>query len=309
MAQLTRQWVDNDYDVNELFLGPTDIFSATNFDSIVDDPHFREMCEVFTFTCTTTCLNDFEETNRRMEKLEVFITQGREFEIFVVLDIPKYLAGDIVYLERFNRNLQLIDRSNVFFLLNVHQGDMFEGFNLDDLTTKLKADYGTKMRINPSYLRGTSKRHVEKYAHMHRDVMRDQINDKTIKTVFFNMIDKYFGGTTFNIYTYTNHQLHVTPLIYEAIPLLNDQTTISARDDGFFDLDTVNDKINELEIAQYEYSDETTECSTCKYLTSCVERNVLSYMEDRNILDCFLPKEMFRDASRVIELENRNVTG
>ena len=192
-------------------------------------------------------------------------------------------------------------------LLNVYWEEMFDEMSLFELNKKVKADYNTKVRINPSYFRGTAKKHVERYAHLHKRMLEREINEETIKGIFLNMIDIYFGGFTFGNYTFTNHELFVTPLIYEAIPVTTDDMKVWMSWDGKYHISEIEHVERRLFEQQYMYTKETSECSKCKYLASCVSRNVLSYMESRGITDCFLPKDLFRDASRVIELENRNV--
>lgn len=308
MADLVRKWSDADYDFNELFLGPTDILNATNFDAIINDTNFQMMSEYFTFTCTTTCLNDYDESKRRLQLLEDKCTNWweRNFEVFVIIDVPKYLSGDVEYMTTFTKNLELLYNDNVFLLLNVYSEEMFDDISLFDLNKKVKEDFNTKVRINPSYFRGTSKRHVERYAQLHKRMLEREITDETIKGIFLNMIDIYFGGHTFGNYAFVNHNLYVSPLIYEALPVDNRELMIPQNADGLYDLDAIEQKHRELFARQHKYSYKTTECSSCKYLSSCVSRNVLNYMETREIHDCFLPKSLFRDASRVIELENTN---
>ena len=223
-----------------------------------------------------------------------------------MLDIPKYITGDREYLDLFNRNLELLYDDNVFLLLNVYGEEMFDDMSLFDLNKKVKADYNTKVRVNPSYFRGTSKKHVERYAQLHKRMLEREINEDTIQGIFLNMIDIYFGGHTFGNYAFVNHELYISPLIYEAIPIDNPSVMVPKSADGTYSLEEIEQKQQELFLEQHTYAEQTSECSSCKYLSSCVSRNVLSYMESRGVTDCFLPKNLFRDASRVIELENRN---
>lgn len=308
MAALTARWDHAGYDFNELFLGPTDMFSASNFDEVVTSPDFQFMSEYFTFTCTSTCLNDPMETKRRLLLLEECENwYDRNFEIFVVLDIPKYLAGDKEYLDLFNKNMSLLYNDNVFLLLNVYGEEMFDDMSLFDLNKKVKEDYNTKVRINPSYFRGTNKKHVERYAHLHKRMLEREITEETIGGIFLNMLDIYFGGHTFGNYTFTNHELYVTPILYEAVPMLEDYMRVWKDWGGNYTLQEIEHVERRLFDQQHVYAEKTNECFSCKYLASCVSRNVLSYMESRDITNCFLPKSLFRDASRVINLENRNV--
>lgn len=308
---LVDKWEQADVDFNELFLGPTDLFSASNFYDIITNPYFHKLSKHFTFTCTTTCLNDPTETKQKLLALDDYCSnwRGRNFEVFVIIDIPKYLNNDKEYLDLFKENLQHLYQDNVFMLLNVYGEDMFNDMSLFDFNKKVKEDFNTKVRINPSYFRGTSKRHIENYAHAHKRMLEREINEDTIKGIFLNMIDVYFGGHTFGNYSFTNHNLYVTPLLYEGVPIVDDAVCIPRGDDGMYHLDDLQAKHRELFDHQHFYSKRTTECDSCKYLASCVSRNVLSYMESREIQDCFLPKSLFRDASRVIELEKNNVAG
>lgn len=232
--------------------------------------------------------------------------RDRNFEVFVIIDVPRYLSGDREYMTTFNRNLELLYNDNVFMLLNVYGEEMFYDISLFNLNEKVKKDYNTKVRVNPSYFRGTSKRHVERYAHLHKKLLEEEITDENIGGIFINMLDVNFGGYTFGNFAFTNHELYVSPMIYEALPVPEDRFKIPKNANGLYDMDVIEGIQTELFMSQHDYSKKTNECENCKYLSSCVSRNVLSYMESRGITDCFLPKELFRDASKVIELETRH---
>lgn len=303
---LVEQWHYNNFDFNELFVGPTDIFNASNFEQLVKNKHFQQLSTKFTFTCTTTCLNDFEVTKNRLSMLNDYCSNwaGRNFEVFVILDLPKYINRDKQYLDQFNKNLQLLYNDNVFFLLNIYSENMFDEVSLYQLNTRLKQEYNAKIRINPSYFRATKNKHVLKNAMAHKNMLQHQINDDTIKHIFLNMLDMYFGGFTFGNYALINHELYICPLLYEAIPITNNMVQIAKSENNLYNIDNIHDKHIELFNKQHQYA-QHLECKKCKYLTSCISRNVLSYMETRNIQQCFLPKQLFRDASKIIQLENR----
>lgn len=306
LLDLILQWDKNGYDINELFLGPVDIFSAVNLDRLMDNEKFQEICSYFTFTCSTTLMSPYEEIKQKYEKLSNTLLsekRNREFEIFVVIDDKKYLSNDKEYLEKFNKNLELFELYNVFFVVNVYADDMFNETSLEDLNKKIFKDYNSKLRVNPSYFRGTSVRHLERFSTLHKNIIENEISENNIKNVFMNMIDIYFGGFTFNTYSFRNHELYIAPILYEAIP----------QDFEYFKIDKTYSKysLNQLDLTQeklfntqYEYSKHTSECKNCEFITSCVSRNVLSYMEHRSLTHCFLPKTLFRDASKIIEFEN-----
>lgn len=305
LLDLVEQWETDGFDINELFLGPTDIFSAVNLDQLVLNPKFQKICSYFTFTCSTTLLGDYNEIKRKYDLLTKHCLsdkKAREFEIFVVIDDKKYLSDDKEYLDKFNKNLELLDLYNVFFVLNVYSESMFDAIGLAEFNEKIFKDYNSKIRVNPSYLRGTSVNHLKKYTSLHNKLVNDQINDQNIGDVFMNMIDIYFGSFTFNTYSYRNHELYVAPVIYEGIP--QDFSFFKVdKIDGKYELSSLDEAQNNLILKQYEFSVQCSKCSSCEFLTSCVGRNVLSYMEHRKLYDCFMPLKLFRDASKVIELE------
>lgn len=289
------------YDLNELFIGPTDIFSAINFEELVSNDTFKRISQQFTLTCTTTLLND---TFDIQAKLDIFNRElphrNRATEIFVILDLDRYFKKDWFYINQLHRNIKLLKDWNVFFIVNVYSEDMFNELKLTDLTVRLKRDFGTKLRINPSYFRGTSKRHVELYAHRHKKMLEQQIDEENISSVFLNMADKYFSSYTLLTYAYSGGKLSVMPFIYEAIPV-EDVMFQAQQDDAKYTLASLERTHRELEERQYKYAETTSSCDDCEHLPSCVSRDVLAYMESRSITDCFLPKSLIRDASHVIE--------
>jgi len=305
LLDLVEQWEEGGFDINELFLGPTDIFSAVNFDELVLNPKFQKICSYFTFTCSTTLLNDYDEIKRKYDLLHEHCLSDkhdREFEIFVVIDDKRYLNNDRAYMDKFNKNLELLDLYNVFFVLNVYSESMFDAVGLAEFNDKIFKDYNSKIRVNPSYLRGTSVNHLRKYTELHNKLINDQVNDDNIGRVFMNMIDIYFGAFTFNTYSYRNHELYIAPVIYEGIPQDFPFFQVD-KINGKYNLDTLDNAQNRLTVQQYDFSKKTEECDKCEFITSCSSRNVLSYMEHRKLYDCFMPKNLFRDASKVIELE------
>lgn len=305
VLDLVEQWNDNGYDVNELFLGPTDIFSAVNLEELCTNETFQKICSYFTFTCTTTLLNDYDDIKRKYELLNdkcLSDKKHREFEIFVVIDDKKYIDGDKEYLDKFNKNLELLDLYNVFFVVNVYSENMFDETSLFELNNKIFNDYGSKIRVNPSYFRGTSLKHLEKYSMFHKRLVEQQITKDNIRRVFMNMIDVYFGSYTFNAYSFSNSELYIAPLLYENIPQEYDYFKINRVNDKYT-LDLLDKAQVEHFYKQIEYSKRTDSCCECEFLSSCVGRNVLSYMEHRGMTKCFLPKKWFRDASKVIEFD------
>lgn len=310
---VVNQALEAGYDFNELFIGPTDIFSAVNYNELITSETFKRFAHRFTLTANTTLMNDSSVIEERLNLLrKEQVHEGRNKELFVILDLELYIKNDWFYMNQLNRNLKLVYDWNVFFIVNVYSEDMFDGMDLTVMTERLRKDFGTKLRINPSYFRGTNKKHVERYANDHKRMLESQVNEANVGMVFLNIVDIYFSSFTLLSYGYSKGKLSIAPFIYEVIPQDNEMFDIK-KDGSSYTLADIESTHFSLLNRQYEYAEKTTECNDCEFLPSCSSRNILAYMESRDITDCFLPKRLFRDASIGLEkqlmqhqLENSN---
>lgn len=305
LAELISDLRSTGYSMDELNIGPTDIFSADNFNELVANPIFVDMANEFNLTVVTTLMDDSDKIARRIQEYQhAFPHRDRRVEVFVMLDLEKYIAKDWFYMNQLYRNIKLLADWNVFFLLNVYSEDMFDDMDLPTLTKRLLDDFGTKLRINPSYFRGTSGRHVLKYASKHKEMLERNVDGTSIERVFMNMADIYFNSfTTLNL-CYADGELSLMTFLYEGIPQVDRRFVIDKRE-GKYHVEDIQNAVDRLTTEQFEYAQETDECATCKYVTCCVSRNILSYMDTRSITKCMLPRQLFRDASRAVELELR----
>ena len=301
LRQLVEDLTASGFSMDELNIGPTDIFSADNFQEILASTDFIETANDFNLTVVTTLMDESNVIDNRIKQYQqAFIHRERRVEVFVMLDLVKYLANDILYMSKLHRNLKLISDWNVFFLINVYSEDMFEEMNLETLSQRLLDEFGTKLRINPSYFRGTSNRHVNRYATAHKNMLEKNVHGDAIQRVFLNMADMYFNSfTTLNL-CYSDGKLSILTFLYEGIPVANDLTIIPKRD-GKYHVEDILKTVDNLTDYQYTLASSMDDCSTCKHLTCCISRNTLSYMETRNITNCIVPKDLFRDASLVVE--------
>lgn len=304
IARLVDRWEGMGFGFNETFIGPTDVFSANNFEEVFTNKDFKALGEHFTFACISTLQDDYDKIARRVEVMQQSHPnwRGRGFEVFVMVDIDKYLAKDEEYLSDIWKKLALFDLDDVFFTINVDKAGKFAQLSLAELNERLMTEFAppsndctTGLRINPSFFRSGNAILVQEYAHTLRDIFRREITSDTIGRVYSNMINTYANGFTFNDYTYRNHELYVTPFIYEGIPVTDEIFHIPRNDSGFWSHLDFDRKQLELFAAQSKYAVKTAECDTCQNLPSCMSRNILAYMETRNIRKCFLPKELIRE--------------
>ncbi|WPU65624.1 hypothetical protein [Peredibacter starrii] len=307
---LTQEFLNQGIDANELFLGPTDIFEAGNFDQLVDAPLFDRLVEQYAaLTFTSTMLTEHEELKRRVKKLSnIMAPYGKRFELFVILDIEKYHAGDKEYLEQFDRNLKVIadidgrlkKQVNIFFIANFYP-EMFDNISITELNARIRSDYGTKFKINPSFARAKNAALIEKQSKTLSHLLENQIDDSKIRNVFMNMIDIYFGGDTFHPLSYTDGRLFIAPYFYEFVALKKPELEIRAREDGRFYMGDVFAKREELTIQQYAHAEDLPECAGCPFLPNCVSRNHIQFMKMNQITSCVVPKKLYRSSYKTVE--------
>lgn len=306
--RLTNQFKDQGIEANELFLGPTDIFATTNFEEVISEPLFDKLVEQYAaITFTSTMLTPHEDLKEKVDQLmNIMAPYGKRFELFVILDIEKYIKNDRSYLDQLDKNLELIanidsrlkKQVNVFFIANFYP-EMFSNVSIFDLNKMIKRDYGSKFKINPSFARASNQSFVELQCALLKNLLVHQVNNDTIKDVFLNMIDVHFGGETFYSLSYADDRLFIAPYFYEFIALKRDSLEIQSRADGFFYMEDVFTKQNELSIEQFTYSENLKSCSQCEFLPSCVSRGHIEFMKLNNITNCIVPKEIFRSSYKV----------
>lgn len=309
---ITQQFLDMGFEANELFLGPTDMFATSNFDQVMDDPMFEKLVQQYSaLTFTSTMMSDPVEVSKTIDKLmSKLLPYDKHFELFVVVDIEKYVAKDRSYLDIFEANLKTIadlngklnKQINIFFIANFYE-NMFRNVSLPVLNEMLKKDYGTKFKINPSFARASNSRIVEKHSLMLRDILEKQVDDQAIQSVFLNMADIYFGGDTFHPLTYTDGRLFVAPFLYDFIPLKVKDFEVKPREDGSFHIDDIFALRQQLIVDQFNHAENLSECKSCEFLPNCVARNNIQFMKIHNIEKCIMPKRLFRASYKVVEDE------
>jgi len=295
--ELTQLFQQMDFYCEEIFIGPTDIFSAKNFDDIFLNPYMSNITKIFSLSVTSTLMTDSNEIARRMRIIEKHLEQApaRDMEIFVVVDLKKYLQRDVEYLTKFEKELRLFEKDIVYFIVNFSGTGMFDEISLVDLAKSLRKTYNVELRIAPSFFRIGNPRSLTIKARQFADMLTLQLAGNGIShDVPINMLNRYFGGYGFANFTFCNHELYVMPFLFEGIPQPHNIFKVS-RANGKYTSTDISTKLTELTSHQYKYAMETEECFSCESLSSCVARKVLAYMETRGIKQCILPRKLLHD--------------
>lgn len=301
IKQFTSVLREAGFAADELFLGPTDIFSAENFDTVIDDPIFHELTRIYSFGTSSTLMSDSERTYRRFDKMkEVFDINGKRDLLFlIVIDVEKFMGGDITYLSKFNKHLRMLENDTVTFLVNFSSREDFAKWGgALNVAAEVKKAYNAKLRLVPSFLNATNPKII------HRDLpafnqllieeLTPHLRDAKFDEYFpVNMLDEYFNGMASINYTYKNGELYIAPYMFEGIPIQNPLLAIPRDAAGNYTLEAISATELQLQTSQFEAAKDMAECSSCEYLPSCVSRNVLSLMSMKGLTRCPVPKQLF----------------
>jgi hypothetical protein len=285
----------------EIFIGSTDIFTAVNFEDIVTHPYFLELPSHNVFA-TTTLLSDPSIVEYRMgllrNAMDIWNNDG-EIELFPVLDIPRYLNNDAKYIKQLETNLKICDPDVIVFIVNYYSENMFDQICLADLRDMMKHHFNAELRIIPSFFRSRSPDTILPRAFSYRDMLINNFCSE------MDIVDRYVGPVPFTNYCFNEGEFYLNSYMYtDDQPQTTDIYHIPKNDDGGYSAETLKSKHHEMFTRQLSFSNQTKECADCPFLMNCVSRNVLAYMEDRNIHQCLLPKTLFPSLEKPEQANN-----
>lgn len=277
----------------EMFIGPTDIFTATNFDEIMNDPLMYDLTARFSLTTSSTLMSDTMKMKQRWHVIQKHLNNApaRDFELFVAFDLNKYLQRDEEYLAQLTTNLKLFEKDTVVFIVNYHEG-MLNHVRLLEVAEEIHNEFNVPLRIIPSFFRVNNQESVERKSRSFIEMLIMHLDGVELpEYLSFNMFDKYFGGEGFINISYKDGQLYLSPFLYEAIPQTHDMFKI----DQPYNSENISSKLSNLIRQQFQYASQTYHCASCELLSSCVGKKVLTYMESRNLVECIVPKTFIWD--------------
>lgn len=291
LDNLASQFSRNGFEMNEIILGPTDLFGCRNAEQILTDPGFADLFKYFhALTFPTTLGSDHEYTKRMVGLMHENLPDHIYYEVFVVFDMSRYNANDEEYIEQFERNLALLQDANIIFAFNIHD-TAFDTVAYNTVSGDINERYNSHLKMVPSFFRSPNDLKVAAALKWWKQYINDAVLGGEAESILNNMTDPYFGGYTYQTYTYRDSQLYANPFIYDFVFDPKPEFAIPQWNKGYYNIRQIfeweRDNINR----QFAYAEKTAECSTCPHLPSCVGKNVLSYMEAHKVTKCFLPKE------------------
>ncbi len=255
--------------VDEITIGPTDIFDATNFDAIMSDPNVKKLYASSAIAFTSALKQPIWEIK---EKLDVIwslyegVDRIPDIDFKIVLDIDEYLDKGLDDMK-----LSLFKEGSVQFRVNYYEG-IFDRISYNDLCNKVLEEYNAPVLVLPNFM--TNNNHTNKVTSLVESFKKDLAAQDIEHLEWYTMFDSKFNSYGCSNFSFYNGSLYVSPFIFDGI---------IQRSDYF--------KVEDIDDFRLAENLKVSPCGDCEFLMSCAERNVHMYMHSRGLTECVLPKE------------------
>lgn len=285
-------------DFDEVILGPTDFFSATNTIATLTNPKFKKIFENGDVVLTVlSTLQDTEEHILDVIKVvnEHYTHPNMEMEFLIPFNIQRVVNQDIMYVSEVQRKIQLLDQLkpavDYAMQLNIHDVDkMVDGFSLPKMTKFIRQNFQTIVEFNPSFMRARKAHIVKKVLAEWNTTLETHVKELHAQDITFTMVNQYHASFNETTYTYKDGHLYICPFIYENVVDLGPEFKIPKASD-FYTIDDINSIDTKIIADQYEFASES-ECGDCEYLGSCVGKKAVYYMKQYNMRECIISKKL-----------------
>lgn len=294
--ELAKSLTDEGLRFREVIISPTDLFSANNAEEILLNKDFQAMLRLNDKTRITstamfnnTDIADVKRIFSILDNVEYF-RKDMIMEFLVPLEADKIISDDSDY---YHKNMEIIDFFKTqttkivdwSFVVNVHKDVSFLD-NFEMISKIVKEKYEGIIEFLPSFFRTGNDSLIERHLEEWKQFLNNTINAENYKDLMVTIADMHHNSLNTIVLNYKKGELYISPFIYEQILFEDENLRIDS-----LTVKDVFDKIIQETVKQYNYAPKTEECEDCSYLTTCVGRNVLSFMETRNIKSCFYPKD------------------
>lgn len=295
------QFIDNGYVFDEIILGPTDFFSALNTEDLLQNPKFAELFQEKTvLTILSTLQSSPEVIKKRIDLINTYLRHDIEIEILIPFNFQKLLDNDQEYISSLRQRINLLSdlKCDVeyAFQLNIQSLDNPGAFELKKISDKVWDEFKTITEFNPSFMRLAKTQKVISIIKNWNSMLSQNIKKEYISgsdKITFTMANKNHAGFNEVTYNYSNGVFYSCPFIYENVFDKSEHFQIKAsRDDGHYSIDDFQLHRDIINQNQLEYLNSTDECGNCPHAISCVSKQVIDYMMDKNIKSCILAKDI-----------------
>ena len=291
--------------LREFVIGPTDFFTATNTESVLNNPTVQEIMR--------------EHTGARIAAPAKFdlATMERVQEIFNILDDEDKFRREMIieFIMPISRVSQMLDdddyynevmRKVEFFKNNTPkqmdwswtlQASNVVGKKIDKETynriiQKSVNDYKTIVEMNPAFSRANSEIVQRKNLFSWNEFLGKVIDEDNATETVMSMAHLYCNSINFIGITIVPGEngptTHLNVMLHEqAFFLKNKNLDVTG-----LTFEQILDRKNELVTKGINKSSKVKDCSDCKFAVACANRLVFEAQESLNVNGCVLNKEV-----------------
>lgn len=297
-AWLESMVKEGGYTPTIVFLAPTDFLSAENTYSILSSAKAYGILSQFKRLSLQTTFLNLDNAERIANRLRNLYSH-MELELNFIIEPEKVNNTKYLNLIRDNRQkfIEMLDwKKHIasFALMNVYEYDRVRNTSVKDiladyqaLHTKMKEQFDSTIDFNFSLTRNPwwSNQDVQEAVQSVSRIFDEGVNHEFNQTIRFSF-GKLEDSSIEKHYNWHQGNLYISPMIYERIASFNDILKVPVKD-----VATTESHEQLLLIEQYHNADKKTDCGTCRYQASCIERNVLTFMDMYEIKDCIIARK------------------
>jgi hypothetical protein len=282
----------------ELILGPTDIFSATNTVEILKDETFQKLLKLHEKTrITASCVFDnlnkerFTEIFNVLDNKELY-KEEMILEFLVPLHTAKMINKESSYMENNkwaldffkHKSPKVIDWS---YVININNNELLKD-NYLDVVKIIKEEFNTILEFNPGFFRSNNNRLIDNKLTYWKSFLQQILEGNHYSKICLTNLDKFHNTANTICLNLIEDEVFFSPFIYEQIIDKSEQFKLKSLEGDY-----ILNRHVELQKEGFHYANKTNECADCSYLTACVGRNVLNFMEVKKKTECLFP-EIFK---------------
>ena len=306
---LSSMTYEGNYLPTIVFLGPVDFLVADNtYRLLKNELTWGTFSQFKRLSLQTTFLN----MDRAYEIAQVLKQHYRNLELELNFIVEPEQINNEKYLNRIKENrdrmldyLQWDKHIASFAIMNVYEYDRVKKNDVKAILSDYQAmhakikekfdstiDFNFSMTRNPWWDNEDIKEAVQSVSRIFDGGVDHEFN-QTIRFSFGKLEDSAIEKH----YNWHQGNLYVSPMIYERIASFNPKLRVPLGPLG--GVRETEEFERRLLLDQYHNAETKTECNRCRYQASCIERNVLTFMDMHEIKDCIIARKAL-DAINVI---------
>ncbi|MBX3041798.1 MAG: hypothetical protein KF789_13915 [Bdellovibrionaceae bacterium] len=286
--------------LREVFLGPTDLLTASNTLECLNHPNFQKLLSLSTETRLKVAA--IFADGKTKEFLEIFKSldqagsypPGLMIEFLIPIDPVTILSAPESYIAK---HLEVFDffefqtskQIEWCFVININTSQTLRT-KLVEIVQLVKERLRTVVEFNPGFFRLEKSDSVKARLGEWRDFLERLIIEHPDLPLNLTNMNPQHGASNTIALNFTPRGVYLSPFIYEQIFDFHESLLLED-----LSAPAVVNRHMELQEKGFQYATSTENCDDCLMLASCAGRNVLNFMSTNAIKSCIFPKQFRRE--------------